>query len=429
MRADLDSRRNGRDLRRDGPRRRGGRPPRGRGDRRRRGGLERATQGIARVIDARGCAVIPGFVQAHVHLCQALFRGMADDLPLLEWLRSRIWPLEAAHDAASLTASAELGLARDDARRDDDDPRHGDGARARRGHGRVRPERDPRHQRQGDDGRGGRRPQRAPRVDAREPRRERAARAGVDEARRGRAHRLRLRAAVHPVVQRGARAWRGGARGGGRVARAHARRGAPGGARSGAERPRGRRRGGAARAGAWRGRARSSRTACSSRDDEARVIARGRDAHRALPEREPEARLGHRARWRSSTRSACELALGADGAPCNNNLDPWTELRHAALLAKVRTGRHLAPRAARAPARDNRRRTRALARRRDRLARGGQARATSWSSGSTARTSSRGATSSRGSSTPAARATWSTCSSTARPSFATERAPGSTTAR
>jgi cytosine/adenosine deaminase-related metal-dependent hydrolase len=32
------------------------------------------------------------------------------------------------------------------------------------------------------------------------------------------------------------------------------------------------------------------------------------------------------------------LALGADGAPCNNNLDPWMELRHAALLAKVRTG-------------------------------------------------------------------------------------------
>src|SRR6202167_966296 len=64
----------------------------------------------ARVIDARGCAVIPGFVQAHVHLCQALFRGMADDMPLLEWLRSRIWPLEAAHDDRSLAASAELGL-------------------------------------------------------------------------------------------------------------------------------------------------------------------------------------------------------------------------------------------------------------------------------------------------------------------------------
>jgi cytosine/adenosine deaminase-related metal-dependent hydrolase len=65
----------------------------------------------ARVIDASGCAVLPGFVQAHVHLCQALFRGMADDLPLLEWLRRRIWPLEAAHDECSLRASARLGLA------------------------------------------------------------------------------------------------------------------------------------------------------------------------------------------------------------------------------------------------------------------------------------------------------------------------------
>lgn len=65
---------------------------------------------LTRVVDARGCAVIPGFVQAHVHLCQTLFRGMADDLPLLPWLRDRIWPLEAAHDAESLRASADLGL-------------------------------------------------------------------------------------------------------------------------------------------------------------------------------------------------------------------------------------------------------------------------------------------------------------------------------
>ncbi len=69
-----------------------------------------AEESITRVIDARGCAIIPGFVQAHVHLCQSLLRGMADDLPLLEWLKKRIWPLEAAHDEASLTASAELGL-------------------------------------------------------------------------------------------------------------------------------------------------------------------------------------------------------------------------------------------------------------------------------------------------------------------------------
>jgi cytosine/adenosine deaminase-related metal-dependent hydrolase len=63
-----------------------------------------------RALDATGCAVIPGFVQGHVHLCQVLFRGMADDLPLLDWLKQRIWPLEAAHDEASLAASADLGL-------------------------------------------------------------------------------------------------------------------------------------------------------------------------------------------------------------------------------------------------------------------------------------------------------------------------------
>ncbi|MBL8609199.1 MAG: amidohydrolase family protein [Myxococcales bacterium] len=67
-------------------------------------------KGPVRVLDARGCAVIPGFVQAHIHLCQVLMRGMADDLPLLEWLRERIWPLEGAHDEASLRASADLGL-------------------------------------------------------------------------------------------------------------------------------------------------------------------------------------------------------------------------------------------------------------------------------------------------------------------------------
>jgi cytosine/adenosine deaminase-related metal-dependent hydrolase len=37
-------------------------------------------------------------------------------------------------------------------------------------------------------------------------------------------------------------------------------------------------------------------------------------------------------------RAGIVVALGADGAPCNNNLDGWTELRHAALLAKVRSG-------------------------------------------------------------------------------------------
>src|SRR5947209_3458369 len=62
-------------------------------------------------IDARGCAVLPGFVQTHVHLCQTLFRGAADDLELIDWLKRRVWPMEAAHDARSLRASARLGVA------------------------------------------------------------------------------------------------------------------------------------------------------------------------------------------------------------------------------------------------------------------------------------------------------------------------------
>jgi 5-methylthioadenosine/S-adenosylhomocysteine deaminase len=67
--------------------------------------------GAARVLDASGCAVLPGFVQTHVHLCQTLFRNLADDRALLEWLAERVWPLEASHSAASLRASADLGIA------------------------------------------------------------------------------------------------------------------------------------------------------------------------------------------------------------------------------------------------------------------------------------------------------------------------------
>jgi 5-methylthioadenosine/S-adenosylhomocysteine deaminase len=63
------------------------------------------------IINAAGNFVLPGFVQTHIHLCQTLFRGYADDLALLEWLRLRIWPMEAAHTRASLAASAQLAAA------------------------------------------------------------------------------------------------------------------------------------------------------------------------------------------------------------------------------------------------------------------------------------------------------------------------------
>jgi 5-methylthioadenosine/S-adenosylhomocysteine deaminase len=65
----------------------------------------------AAVLDATGKIVLPGFVQTHVHLCQTIMRGAGDDLALLDWLKQRIWPFEAAHDERSLKSSAQLGLA------------------------------------------------------------------------------------------------------------------------------------------------------------------------------------------------------------------------------------------------------------------------------------------------------------------------------
>jgi 5-methylthioadenosine/S-adenosylhomocysteine deaminase len=72
---------------------------------------ERLDARAGQMIDARGGALVPGFVQTHIHLCQTLFRGAADDLALIDWLKKRIWPMEAAHTAESLYASARLGIA------------------------------------------------------------------------------------------------------------------------------------------------------------------------------------------------------------------------------------------------------------------------------------------------------------------------------
>jgi 5-methylthioadenosine/S-adenosylhomocysteine deaminase len=63
------------------------------------------------VVDARSAYLLPGFIQTHVHLCQTLFRGYADDMTLLDWLRRRVWPMEAAHTPATLRASARLAAA------------------------------------------------------------------------------------------------------------------------------------------------------------------------------------------------------------------------------------------------------------------------------------------------------------------------------
>ena len=46
------------------------------------------------VVDLPGHALIPGLVNAHTHSAMTLFRGLADDLPLMSWLNDHIWPAE-----------------------------------------------------------------------------------------------------------------------------------------------------------------------------------------------------------------------------------------------------------------------------------------------------------------------------------------------
>lgn len=65
----------------------------------------------ARVVDVSGQYIIPGFVQTHIHLCQTLMRNCADDLVLIDWLRKHIWPYEAALEPDELAMSARIGLA------------------------------------------------------------------------------------------------------------------------------------------------------------------------------------------------------------------------------------------------------------------------------------------------------------------------------
>ncbi len=62
-------------------------------------------------IDAEGGLVMPGFIQTHVHCCQTLFRGLAEDMALLEWLKKKIWPFEAGHTEETIRLSAQLTCA------------------------------------------------------------------------------------------------------------------------------------------------------------------------------------------------------------------------------------------------------------------------------------------------------------------------------
>ncbi len=59
-------------------------------------------------IDASGMLVLPGLIDTHVHLAQALIRGCADDTSLIDWLQKFVWPLQGNFEAEDGKVSAEL---------------------------------------------------------------------------------------------------------------------------------------------------------------------------------------------------------------------------------------------------------------------------------------------------------------------------------
>ncbi len=60
--------------------------------------LQRYRPKVERVLDKH--ILIPGLVNLHTHAAMNLLRGLADDLPLMEWLQNHIWPAEAKHVSA-----------------------------------------------------------------------------------------------------------------------------------------------------------------------------------------------------------------------------------------------------------------------------------------------------------------------------------------
>ena len=61
------------------------------------------------VIDAKGKVVSPGFINSHTHSPMVLLRGLADDLPLMEWLQKYVWPMERKLKPAHIYWGALLG--------------------------------------------------------------------------------------------------------------------------------------------------------------------------------------------------------------------------------------------------------------------------------------------------------------------------------
>ena len=66
--------------------------------------------GAGEIVDGTGHAVMPGMTNGHTHLFQTFFRGLADDKPLLQWLRDCIWPGAVHLDADAAYLAGLVGM-------------------------------------------------------------------------------------------------------------------------------------------------------------------------------------------------------------------------------------------------------------------------------------------------------------------------------
>lgn len=68
---------------------------------------------VGKTLDAEDGLILPGLINSHTHAAMTLFRGLADDLPLMDWLNEYIFPVESKMDAdfvrvGTLLACAEM---------------------------------------------------------------------------------------------------------------------------------------------------------------------------------------------------------------------------------------------------------------------------------------------------------------------------------
>ncbi len=73
--------------------------------------VEKAKESAKDVLDGKGQLAAPGLINTHTHIAMGLFRNYADDLELMDWLETAIWPTEAKLNDEYVRYGTQLGIA------------------------------------------------------------------------------------------------------------------------------------------------------------------------------------------------------------------------------------------------------------------------------------------------------------------------------